>query len=114
MEMPESGADVLDGVANGKRGCRDVMPLQKFLGKTLARLELRSGLGGPKHGPSPAPEFVHNAEGQRQFRSHHGQVRLQADSQGGNRVQALQVRGYALCVIADAAISRRAVKLRDA
>ncbi len=90
------------------------MALQKLLGKALARLQLRRRLRRPKGRPSAASEFIHHAQGARQFRPHHGQIRLEPRRQRRNRLQALQVGRQTLRLICDAAVSGRAVELRNA
>ncbi len=91
-----------------------MMPLQKFLGETLARLQLRRGLRRTKHRPSAPRELIHHAQSERQFRADHGQIRLQPRRQAHDRIQALQIGGQAFRVVRNSAVPGRAIKLRNA
>ena len=90
------------------------MPLQEFLRKTLARLQLRRSLGRPKHRPAPPRELIHHAQRQRQLRPYHRKVRLHLHPQSHHRIQALQIDRQAFRVVRNAAVARRAIQLRNA
>ena len=114
MKMSESGTHLLDGITDGKGSGRNMVPLEKFLGKALARLQLCGGARGSERGPTAPREFVDHSQRERQFRADDGQIRLQAVREGRDRVQALQVDGQALRVVGNATVPRRAIKLRNA
>ncbi len=90
---------------------RNVVPLQKFLGETLARFQLRRRLRRTKRPPAPPRELIHHSQHQRQFRPDHCQVGLQPVRQCNHRIQALQVDGNAFRLFGNAAIAWRAINL---
>ena len=59
----------------------NAVALHEFLGEALARFQLRGCACRPKDRPSPPLEFIHHAQGQRQFRSHHGKIRAEPGGQ---------------------------------
>ena len=112
--MTERGPHLLDGVTNCKRSGRNVMPLQKFLGEALARLQLSRCPSRTERRPSAPGKLIDHTQSQREFRTDHGQIGLQARRQARDRLQTLQIRRQTLRIVRDAAISGRAVKLRNA
>src|SRR5579863_7631009 len=63
MKVAESGADLVEGIADGEVSGRNAMALQKFLGETLAGLKLGGRLRRAEDAPSAAVELVDYAEG---------------------------------------------------
>ena len=114
VKVAQRCAHFIHRVANRVCRGRNVMTLEKFFGEALARLKLRCRAGRSEHWPTPAREFVDYAHCERQLGTDYGEIRLQARRQRGHGVEALQIGGQALRVIADAAISGRAIKLRNA
>ena len=112
--MAESRAHLIDGIADSKMRGGNAMALQELFGEALALFELGRGLRGTESRPAAAGEFIHHAEGERQLRANHGEIRLQAGGERDDRIKIFQVRGQALGVRGDAAIARRAIKLLDA
>jgi hypothetical protein len=49
-----------------------MVPLEKFLGETLARLQLRRGAGRSECGPATAVKLIDYAERERQFWAYDG------------------------------------------
>ena len=89
------------------------MPLQKFFRKALARFQLRRQPSSAKHRPPPPRKLIHHPQRQRQLRTHHRQIRPHLLAQRNHRIQTLQVHRQALRLFRDAAIPRRAIKLRN-
>ena len=113
VEMSERRFHLLHRIADRKGSRGDVMPLQKFLGKALARLQPRRCLGRPKHAPAAASKLVDRSESQRQLGPNQGQIRLQACRQRDHRVKTLQIGRQAFGLVRDPAIAGCAIKLRD-
>ena len=76
MKMRQGLVNIVQGTADGivRRG--NVVALHEFLGETLARFELRRRLGGAEDAQAAPGEFIDHPRLERNFRSHHGQIRL--------------------------------------
>ncbi len=112
--MSQRRAYLLDRIANRKRRRGNVMPLQKFLGEALARLQLRRRAASaqtsrqPRRVNSSTTPSVSGNSGPTTVRSGCSRVASAVD-----RIQTLQIRGKAFRVVRDPAIARRAIKLRN-
>src|SRR6516225_3311200 len=89
------------------------MTLQEFLGEAFARFELGRSPGWAEHAPTAPIKFVDDTESERQFRTNDCQVWLQSIRQLDDGIQAFEIRGKAFGLVANAAISRGAVQLRN-
>ena len=81
MEVSQSRAYLLHRIANRVVRRRNMMPLQKFLGKALARFQLRRRLGRTKHRPPAPRELIHHPKRKRQLRTHYGEIGLHSRRQ---------------------------------
>jgi hypothetical protein len=102
-----------NGGADGVVGGGNIVPLQKALGEALAALKHGRGAGGAKDAQAALLQGIHNAQRERQFRSHNDQVGLLGLGQADHCAHVLQVHRNAARNLGDAAIARRAHHLRD-
>ncbi len=98
--------------ANRKVAGGNVMALQKLLRKSLARLKHGGSPRRAKHTHPTLLERIHNAQGERQFRSNNRQAGLLRLSQPHHVLHIFQVHGHASGNLRNAAIARRANHLR--
>ena len=114
MKVVQVRAYFVHGIADRVVRGGDAMPLQEFLGETLAGFQLGRRFGGAEGAPAAAGEFVHHSEHQGQFGTDHCEIGLDLAGDAGERVQAFDVSGKAFRFFGDPAISGRAVDLRHA
>src|SRR5207302_7898427 len=89
-------------------------PVEKLLSEALARFQSCRCFGRTESLPPPPGELIDYAQGQRQFRSDHGKVRMNLGGQRDKRIDALDINRKALGLIGNAAVSRCTINLAHA
>ncbi len=110
--MRQGVAHLFSRIADRIMSRWNAVALQEFLGKALARFQLRGGPSGAKCAPASSGEFVHHAEHQRQLRADHGEIGLDVIGEFDHRVEALHIDRDAFRFVCDSAIAGRAVDFR--
>ena len=98
--------NLVDGIANGKMRGGNVVALQKFLGETLARFQLRSCLARTKDAPAAPSKLIHDPQGQWQLGPDHGQVGTHLFGHRHQRVDIFDIRGQAFGLFGNSTVAR--------
>src|SRR5437762_10690466 len=84
-----------------------MVAIEELFGEAFTGFQPRCGFRRTENLPAPPGELIDYAQGQRQFRSDHGKVRMNLGGQRDQRIDAVDINRKALGLIGNAAVSRR-------